>query len=743
MVTEESILLRVLVQALVVVGIIATDIAAQTQVSFWAIPLSIIAAIWSWYSRRQRNLTAKFLIAVGMLLAMTAFFGNLFGSLHDSRLVLAELLIQLQVLHSFDLPRRKDLGYSMVIGLILLGVAATLSQTVIFAIWLLLFLGIALPVLVLDYRSRLGLKSHTRTSISPRRNSPIPNLPRNFFSFPFSLQRLCVLLLIILGLGLTIFAFLPRFPGSQQVIFPVNSPVELDNQSFDPERRGIFSPNVQAPADGGENASGVSQEQGEGTTEAFFYYGFQSKIDQAKANMGQLEPKAIMRVRSQAPGFWRVLAFDRYTGRGWEISRDENLTNVERPSWNYRFFLPTSRRKGKTKQVVQTYTLLSPLPNVIPALSYPQQLYFPSAEVAVDPEGSIRAPGTLSEGLTYTVVSQVPYRDRSQLRETESNYTKSISQYYLQIPEEIAPQVRKLTEELLATSAKPITSSYEQALFLAQALKQRYTLLQETPTLGEGEDLVETFLFRDKGGYGDQFSTVLTMMLRSVGIPARLTTGFGTGKFNPLTGFYVVRNTDAYAITEVFFPGYGWFTFDPIPGHPLIPQSVETVGTFGLGKQLWSWIAGWLPSPLTNSLSALWHGLINLCVNFSKWFWSLLSQGWLGIFTAIVLLGGMIILSWLGWRKLASLGNILGLGKLAPMEKLYRQMLKILATRGYPKHPAQTPMEYAIASRVNLQETAGEIVEEITQAYVAWRYGQYKPNTNYLRRRLRLLKPSR
>ena len=52
--------------------------------------------------------------------------------LNDTRLVLAELLIQLQVLHSFDLPRRKDLGYSMVIGMILIGVASTLSQTMAF-----------------------------------------------------------------------------------------------------------------------------------------------------------------------------------------------------------------------------------------------------------------------------------------------------------------------------------------------------------------------------------------------------------------------------------------------------------------------------------------------------------------------------------------------------------------------------------------------------------------------------------
>jgi TgpA N-terminal domain len=80
-----------------------------------------------------------------MLAALGAFFGRLFGELNDTRLALAELLIQLQVFHSFDMPRRKDLGYSIVIGLILLGVAATLSQTLAFAPVLLLFLALALP----------------------------------------------------------------------------------------------------------------------------------------------------------------------------------------------------------------------------------------------------------------------------------------------------------------------------------------------------------------------------------------------------------------------------------------------------------------------------------------------------------------------------------------------------------------------------------------------------------------------
>ena len=170
--TENSIWLRVLVQGLVIIGIIATDIAADTQMSFWAIPLSIVGAIWSWYRRSNRNVAVKFFLAIGMLLAMGSFFQNLLGNLNDTRLVLAELLIQVQVLHSFDLPRRKDLGYSMVIGLILLGVAGTLSQTLAFAPLLLVFLAIALPVLILDYQSRIGISPQPKRQKYPTKAKP-------------------------------------------------------------------------------------------------------------------------------------------------------------------------------------------------------------------------------------------------------------------------------------------------------------------------------------------------------------------------------------------------------------------------------------------------------------------------------------------------------------------------------------------------------------------------------------------
>jgi hypothetical protein len=88
---EDSITLRVLVLALVIVGILATDIAAQTAFSFWAIPLSVVGTIWSYYRRRDANISVKFCIAIGMLVALGAFLGRLLGELNDTRLGLAEL----------------------------------------------------------------------------------------------------------------------------------------------------------------------------------------------------------------------------------------------------------------------------------------------------------------------------------------------------------------------------------------------------------------------------------------------------------------------------------------------------------------------------------------------------------------------------------------------------------------------------------------------------------------------------
>jgi len=733
---EDSILLRVLVPALVAVGIVATDVAAETQNSLWAVPLSLVGATWSYYCRRNRNIPVKFCIAIGMLVALGAFLGRLIGELNDTRLVLADLLIQLQVLHSFDLPRRKDLGYSMVIGLILLGVAGTLSQTLAFAPMLLLFLAIALPVLVLDYRSRLGLSKKsvaTNSSLLTADSSPI------------SPRRLVIFFLVILGLGLTIFAFLPRFPGYQLRTFPVSSTIKVEGK-FDGRR--IINPGYVRQGNTG-NGNGIRGGTGQdrtgkpGQLNDSFYYGFNSQINQNLR--GEMKPKVVMRVRSQAEGFWRVLAFDRYTGKGWEISRNEQVLTVKRPSWSYQIFLPQVGFTRRTKEVVQTYTVVSEMPNLVPALAFPKEIYFPTPEIAVDPEGSLRAPVGLSENLTYTVISEVPYRDRTLLDLAPTQYPKNIQQYYLQVPSQIAAKVRQRTLSILATSPNTLESAYEQALYIAQYLKQHYSIPTNPltlPFLSENEDLVEAFLFKHKGGYPDHFSTALTVMLRSINIPARLVAGFAPGEFNPFTGLYVVRNTDAYAMTEVYFPQFGWFAFDPIPSHPLIPPSIEEFQTFSVLQQFWKWVAGWLPSPVTGLLNNLFSAIFKWVTGAIALVLALFSKGWIGVLTALIVATSLSFLGWLSWKQWRVWCYHRSLAKLPPMESLYQQMLRWTAQKGVRKHPALTPLEYARVSHQQHSPATAEVIDEICQAYVSWRYGGQPANLKQLKQRWRNLKKS-
>ncbi|HEY9699809.1 MAG TPA: DUF3488 and DUF4129 domain-containing transglutaminase family protein [Trichocoleus sp.] len=727
---ENSIPLRLLIQVLVTIGIVAVDVAAADStgtegISLWAVPVSAVGAAWSWYRRRKRNVPIKFCIAIGMLLSLAVFFMRLWGDRNDTRLALATLLIHLQIFHSFDTPRRKDLGYSAVIGLILIGVAATLSQTLLFAPILLLFFLFTIPVLLLDYRSRLGLTSQT---FQPVRLDLAP-------------KRMGLVVLTILGLGLTIFLLLPRFPGYQLRTFPVSTPIPLQ-QAFN--RSAIVNPGYVREGRGTGTGTGESPPgEGAGQVDRQFYYGFNSKINQNLR--GTMEPQVVMRVRSQAPGFWRVLAFDHYTGQGWEVSRngEDEVQKIERPSWTFRFSLPWLTTLNRTREVVQSYTVVADLPNLIPVLYEPKELYFPTTEAALDAEGGLRSPVPLSEGLTYSVVSEVPYRDRTVLQQASSDYPKAIRSHYLAIPESIAPRIRQETEAMLARSPKSLTSEYEKALYLAQYLKQQYRIQPDLPFLNQDEDLVEAFLLQYEGGYPDHFSTALTVMLRSIGIPARLVVGFGTGQFNPFTGYYVVQNTDAYAMTEVYFHKYGWFSFDPIPGHPLIPPSIEESQVFGVVKQFWNWIAGWLPSPVTGWLNWVFEQIASVLGWVIGWFTGLFTEGWAGLLTGLGVLTGLGFLGWLGWSGLQSWQYRRWLSHLPPTEAVYQQMLRYLAVQGIQKPEFQTPMEYAQSCRLHHPSEQIKAIDEITDAYVRWRYGGEQPDLAYLKHCLKQMQQPR
>lgn len=742
--TEESIPLRVLVQILVFIGIAASDVAADTNNSAWGIPLSAIGGVWGWYARRRKNVMVKFAIALAMIAMLVVFLGKIVAQQEDTKLLLAGLLIQLQVLHSFDLPRRKDLGYSTVIGLILIGVAGTLSQTTIFGIWLLAFVAIALPVLVLDYRSRLGL---SRKSLKIGRAGGIP------------WRSLAGFLALVLVMGLGIFALLPRLPGFQLRNFPVSANLSVQRQV---PAGGIITRN-QANTQANQT-NGVTAGDGTGTQNStgvgkngnlpLLPPLFAPEIDQTSFSFLnlQLKPELVMRVRSQAELFWRVMAYDRYTGKGWKISRNkkEQITTLRRSPFNYEFSIPPSLGAisdvKNTKDVIQTYTITTEaFPNLVPAGYTPYRLYFPSDEIDRDLEGNIRAPGPLPLDLTYTVISEVPLRDRTALSQASQRYSIAISKTYLDLPKSVSVDVRTKALQIIedATNVvgdKPIEldNPYDRALFLTQTLKQKFQI-KNIPFDPSKGDIASQFII-NRGGNADHFATTLTVMLRSLGIPARYVVGFAPGKFNAFTGLYEVMNTDTQSVVEVYFPKYGWIAFDPLPGRDLFPPSVESDQTFSVLRQFWNWVAGFLPSPVVGFFSVLFGNIGKAIASgiggIINW---LATLGWVGIFIGILILFGLGFLAWGIWQILSWGRGRLKLQRLHPTERAYRQMLQLLAEQGMVKSSYQTPQEYADRVKTRVSPAQAEVISEITQAYQDWYYGDRPIPQSFLTTMLRRL----
>jgi protein-glutamine gamma-glutamyltransferase len=261
----------------------------------------------------------------------------------------------------------------------------------------------------------------------------------------------------------------------------------------------------------------------------------------------------------------------------------------------------------------------------------------------------------------------------------------------------------------------------------------------DLPYLEEGEDLVEAFLFKYEGGYPDHFSTVLTVMLRSINIPSRLVAGFGTGEFNPFTGYYIVRNTNAFAMTEVYFPKYGWFSFSAIPGTETIPPSIEESRVFSTLEQFWQWIAGWLPSPVTGFFNGIFTWVGGLIAGAIAFLSSLLSRGWTGLLIGLGILTGLSFLGWLLWNGWRAWRYRRWLAKLPPMESLYQKLLDWLAEHGFRKSPSQTPLEYFHQIRDRHSPAQLEVIAEISRAYVQWRYGGQTQNVTYLKQQLQRL----
>src|SRR5207253_9783080 len=94
-------------------------------------------------------------------------------------------------------------------------------------------------------------------------------------------------------------------------------------------------------------------------------------------------------------------------------------------------------------------------------------------------------------------------------------------------------------------------------------------------------ELIDYLLFTSRRGYCNYYASAEVILLRTLGIPARMAGGFNQGKLDPATGVYQVLEENAHAWPEVFFPTYGWVEFEPTASEaPLVrPEAAATTAT--------------------------------------------------------------------------------------------------------------------------------------------------------------------
>jgi transglutaminase-like putative cysteine protease len=493
-----------------------------------------IGLVGQYVSHRLRGKSLRIIkavLAVGMIVLLWQYMANLIANLQDTRYPLAELLLYLAVMNSFDLPRRHNLRIAMMVSVILLVVTATLSRDMAFGGFLLAFLGAGLWWGHQDMLSELGA-SPEQSKISAS-----------------AVKGLLPLGGIILVGGLALVLIVPRDEGGSFKQLPFSTMLTLPSQ-IDPQVR-----NPAYPAGGSGNGDSAPELDPE------TYYGFAEALN--LNYRGRLSQTVALKVRSPRRQFWRGMAYDTFDGRSWRMAYPKEVT----PLQSNPFTLPSRTGDGGGRREITTFYIEKNQTNLILMPEDPKLLYFPTGEIMADRYDSFRSPLILEKGMYYTVVAQRPSLPRGgpdrelPPRERLERSGLEIGPY-LSVPPSLSERTRQLARTITAGAAGP----RERLQRIEAYLEATYPYDLEIPAFPAKADQLDHFLFEAKRGYCEHFATALALMAREVGVPTRLVTGYLPGEFNPFTGFYEVSTSHAHAWVEAYLWGRGWVAFDPTPG---------------------------------------------------------------------------------------------------------------------------------------------------------------------------------
>ncbi|MBA2713889.1 MAG: DUF3488 domain-containing protein [Rubrobacteraceae bacterium] len=673
---EDSVALRAWVLAAVLVG----EAAVLTSGYFDAVTgvlvplLTVVAFAVSYLRRRERNTLIKVMLAFGALAALAMFFREVLSSLYDTRVPLARLFLWVQVIHAFDLPARKDLSYSLVSALILVAVGAVLSTSLWYGVFVLAFVLCAMAAMsqmnLSEARERAGIEA------SRSRGLVLGTVVPCFFA--------------VIVVGLVCFSLLPQRQSMNLTMLPTSAFRNI-GANFS---GGVQNPYYAPP--GGDPFAGPPQ-----AISSDSYHGFQPYMD--LRSRGRLSDEVVMKVRSEESVPYRGVVFDDYNGKGWEISTGDNAETLKSDGLRFDTYAATNTEpaQGPSREVAQVFHVEEDSPNIIFGAYHPETVFFPTGTIKIDPYGTLRAPYQIPAGSTYSVISRVPNASAGQLRTAGADYPEEIVDRYTQLP----PTGLERTRGLAARLTEGTTNPYDAVLTMNEYLKETYPYDLSIPPQGEDMDSVEYFLFEQRRGYCEQFSSSLAVMARSLGIPARVATGYAPGEYNPFTGLYDIKASDAHAWVEVYFPQYGWTTFDPTPSFDSTPWQYRAAGNMQGGKAF-GFLAkklGKVAGPVAAATGTLMRGVARFDPA------SILVVG--------ALAGGVYLAFLYARRLLSRRREPMTVRPIkvsdARLYSRYGRITNALEEVGITRGPQETPEQYSRRAAASLNEPAMERLGEI------------------------------
>jgi transglutaminase-like putative cysteine protease len=576
---------------------------------------------------RKRRLAGQVVLAALVFGALAYFLADSVLAIFGGILPQANFAIVLVAVTSFDLKTRRNFYSSQWISLAILYLAAVYAWDyqfgVLVALWVVCLGG-------------FWMASHLRR-MEARLSAPP--------------AALAAVVLGALAVGLAGFIVLPQPAAGAPTPLVVSLPNFV---SFRGEMENPALPLVQIAGD----PSGAT-----GSIDLHF--------------RGRLGDTPVMYVRTGAPAYWRGLVFDTYRDGQWTASNHSYLEL--QPYVPPRFLPPAPPNNLGT--FVQTFRVLRPLPGVVSA-AYPiQSLYVPVAALRQDAYGTFRTPSGLRPGQTYSVVSYLPNLSAQELE--KAPFSSVVSGAYLDYGA-LSMQARDLARQAVLGHQE---TQFDTVMALTDYLQAHFQYSQQLGHVPPGRDPVDWFLFDVKIGYCEQFATAETLMLRSLGIPARLATGYSTGDYDPVLDQSVVRERDAHAWVEVWFPDHGWVPVDPSPGFSALAAT--------------KFPSHWAAGGIARLLPHLELGAPLAAIG---------SLGLLAIIPPALAIGLLVAFVWAWVRTRRSSKRVRVPPSQSELLRLYERVQRRLGRR---RAPPETPLEYMTGSSPGVMES---LLEDVTSA---------------------------